>query len=85
MNIFIYSDESGVFDKKHNKYFVFGGLILIDSYEKELCSRAYSKAEKTIRKNSSLPYNTELKATTLIPKDKTKLFRSLNKYRLYNI
>ena len=29
MNIYIYSDESGVFDKEHNDYFVFGGLILL--------------------------------------------------------
>lgn len=27
MNIFVYSDESGVFDKIHNKIFVFGGAI----------------------------------------------------------
>ena len=27
MRIFIYSDESGVFDKKHNDIFVYGGLI----------------------------------------------------------
>ena len=29
MNIYIYSDESGVFDKEHNDYFVFGGLIFL--------------------------------------------------------
>lgn len=29
MDIFVYSDESGVFDVKHNDYFVFGGLILL--------------------------------------------------------
>ena len=29
MNIYVYSDESGVFDKEHNDYVVFGGLILL--------------------------------------------------------
>ena len=29
MDIFVYSDESGVFDVSHNEYFVFGGLILL--------------------------------------------------------
>lgn len=24
VNIYVYSDESGVFDKEHNDYFVFG-------------------------------------------------------------
>ena len=27
MNIYVYSDESGVFDKEHKDYFVFGGLM----------------------------------------------------------
>lgn len=27
MDLFIYSDESGVFDKAHNEIFVYGGLI----------------------------------------------------------
>ena len=27
MNIFVYSDESGVLDKAHNDIFAFGGLV----------------------------------------------------------
>ena len=42
MNLYIYSDESGVFDKAHNNYFVFGGIICIDNNEKEMLSRKYS-------------------------------------------
>lgn len=34
MNIFVYSDESGVFDNKHNDFFVFGGLIILGTEEK---------------------------------------------------
>lgn len=35
MNLYIYSDESGVFDNKHEKYFVFGGLIFLSKFEKD--------------------------------------------------
>lgn len=49
MNLFIYSDESGVFDKYHNDVFVFAGVICIESSNKEKWCRLYSAAEKTIR------------------------------------
>ena len=35
MNIYVYSDESGVFDKVHNDIFVFGGLIMLETSSKE--------------------------------------------------
>ena len=79
MNIFVYSDESGVFDKEHNDYFVFGGVILIGSNEKEVWSRKYSSVEKMLRKNKGVPSDYELKETQITNKEKGKLFRSLNK------
>ena len=39
MNIYVYSDESGVFDRKHNDIYVFGGLILLGTEEKNKWSR----------------------------------------------
>lgn len=36
INIYIYSDESGVFDKKYNNIYVFGGVIILGSKEKEI-------------------------------------------------
>ena len=51
MNIYIYSDESGVFDKAHNDIFVFGGIIILGANEKEVWSRKYSNVESVIRKN----------------------------------
>ena len=42
MNLFIYSDESGVFDNVHNEYFVFGGLTLLGKESKEDWNRLYS-------------------------------------------
>ncbi|MCI8955617.1 MAG: DUF3800 domain-containing protein [Eubacterium sp.] len=78
MNIFIYSDESGVFDKKHNKIFVFGGLIFIDKESKDEWSRKYSHVENVLRESKGVDINYELKATQITNKEKGKLFRSLN-------
>lgn len=78
MNIYVYSDESGVFDKIHNEYFVFGGLILLGNDDKEKWSRIYSSVEKTLRTNKGVDKDYELKATQVTNKEKANLFRSLN-------
>lgn len=78
MNIYIYSDESGVFDKKHNDVFVFGGIIILGTDKKEVWSRKYSNVEKILRKNKGVDKNYELKATQITNKEKGKIFRSLN-------
>lgn len=78
MNIYVYSDESGVFDRVHNHYFVYGGLIIIGSDSKEEWSRKYAAAEKTIRETGKYNSSYELKATSVSNKEKSKLFRSLN-------
>ena len=77
MNIYIYSDESGVFDKEHYQFFIFGGLIIADNENKEIWARKYTAAEKSV--NSDNKYQgRELKGSTLSVKDKNKMFRSLN-------
>lgn len=78
MNIYVYSDESGVFDKEHNDYFVFGGLILLGTEDKEKWSRKYSSIEKILRINKGVTADYELKAAQVTNKEKAKLFRSLN-------
>lgn len=78
LNIFVYSDESGVFDKVHNDFFVFGGLILLGADKKDIWSRKYSSVEKIIRKEEKYSIKYEMKATNLLNKNKYKLFRSLN-------
>lgn len=78
MNLYIYSDESGVFDKVHNDYFVFGGVICLGTDEKDKWSRIYSHSEKILRDSRHINADTELKAAHLSNKDKGKLFRSLN-------
>lgn len=78
MNIYIYSDESGVFDKVHNDIYVFGGVIFLSKEEKEICNRKYSSAEKIIRNSNKLLPSVEVKAATISNTDKGKLYRALN-------
>jgi len=78
MNIYVYSDESGVFDRKHNDIYVFGGLILLGTPEKNEWTRRYSAAEKIIRARENFDADYEIKATSISNANKGKLFRSLN-------
>ena len=84
INIFIYSDESGVFDKIHNDYFVFGGLICIGKESKDIMSRKYSHAENVVRETVHNK-NQEIKASTISNKNKGKLFRSLNECHKFGV
>lgn len=77
MNIFVYSDESGVFDRVHNQYFVFGGITFLSREERDTWSRRYSAFEKTIREAEHIDATGEVKATTVSNKSKSKLYRSL--------
>lgn len=85
MNIYIYSDESGVFDKEHNDYFVFGGIILLGTEDKENWSRKYSSVEKILRTSKDVDKDYELKATQVTNKEKGKLFRSLNACQKFGV
>ncbi len=76
MDLFIYSDESGVFDKKHNEIFVYGGLIFIGRRRRDEYIRRYVTAEKAIRGNK-YAIGDELKACRITNKEKGKLYRSL--------
>lgn len=85
MNIYIYSDESGVLDKAHNDIYVFGGVIVLGNDAKDVLSRKYMKAEKDIRKSKGVDINYELKATQVNNKEKGKLFRSLNNFHKFSV
>ena len=51
-NLYIYSDESGVFDYKHNKYFLFGGLICFSPKERDRTIRKYAHVETVMRQSN---------------------------------
>ena len=77
MDLFIYSDESGVFDKEHNEIYVYGGLIFLGKEQKDDYARKYIAAEKSLR-GQKYAANEELKACRISNKEKGKLYRSMN-------
>lgn len=84
MDLFIYSDESGVFDKVHNEIFVYGGLIFLGKEEKDDYNRRYLTAEKAVR-CGKYSQDEELKACKISNKEKGKLYRSLNQVVRFGI
>ncbi len=78
MNLYIYSDESGVFDKVHNDYFVFGAVIFLSSKKRLKANNSYLKVENRI-KNKYNNKNAEMKGNFVSVKHKRELFQSLNK------
>lgn len=85
MDICVYSDESGVFDQQHNKYFVFGGLIFFSHDESSHAVRRYLQAENVFRNKCGVPLSQELKACVLPNGSKSKLFRALNPFRKFGV
>ena len=85
MNLYIYSDESGVLDKEHNDYFVFGGLVLLDKKQKDDLSQRYSAAEKNIIKSEGMISGQEAKASFISSASKRKLFRLLSHTEKFGI
>ena len=77
MDIFIYSDESGVLDKYHNDFYVFGGVIFLSSDDRDNYARKYIAAEKNIRISEKIPPEIEVKASNITPKSKNKLYRAV--------
>lgn len=65
MDIYIYSDESGVFDNKHYEYFVYGGLIFLNKKDKNNTTNKYISVEKKIRQIMNLSSDIEIKASFL--------------------
>ena len=80
MDIYVYSDESGVFDQLHNEVYVYGGIIFLSKESKDECSRKYKHAEDVVRHNGNYGKETEIKAALVTNKQKSGLFRSLNQH-----
>lgn len=86
MSIFVYADESGVFDLKgRDTIFVFGGLIFLNKAAKDHAQRMYKRAERDLGPDAGCTPSGELKATTLSNVDKGKLFRSLNRVHKFAV
>lgn len=76
MVLYVFSDESGVFDKAHNNFYTYGGIICIGKECKDEWSRRYSTAEKCVGQHYRS--GVEIKAAHITNKEKGKLYRSLN-------
>ncbi len=74
-SIYIYSDESGVFDKHHHDIFVYGGIVCVGQDKASSLTREYLQAEKNLRKSKKYKNLPELKAYYLNNDDKRKLYR----------
>lgn len=85
MHIYVYSDESGVLDKKHCRYFVFGGLVFLSKDERDLWSRKYVSAEKNISQAERIDRSQEVKASSISNESKSKLYKSLKKAERFGI
>lgn len=78
MEIFVYSDESGVLDKVHNDYFVYGGIMFLSKEARDNCTRKFVAAERNTKAAMHMPESIEAKASNISNKQKGKLFRALN-------
>lgn len=85
MDIYIYSDESGVFDKAHNNFFVFGGVMFLNKEDRDSWSRRYIAAEGIIRSSERIGRTEEVKASNISNKSKGKLYRSLNQVEKFGL
>lgn len=85
MSIFVYADESGVFDREHNDVFVFGGLIFLSREERDIARRRYQSAEKKMRKSGAANGHGEMKAIYLNNKQKSSMYRSMNPYHRFGV
>lgn len=77
MKIFIYADESGVFDVNHNDYYVFAWVLCLGK-EMDDVARKYLAIEKILKKKAVYSGLEELKASKLWPNHKMQLYKSLN-------
>lgn len=84
MDLFIYSDESGTFDQKHNNFFIFGGLVCVGQEEKEKYSRMYAHVENIIKEKRTNKKR-EIKGNNTSGPYKAKLFRSLNNVKKFTV
>ena len=85
MNIFVYSDESGVFDVAHNDFYVFGGVLFLSKNEKDNETRKYRAVENNIRYSEKINKYSEVKATSVKNKSKGKLYRALNNCEKFGV
>ena len=76
VNLYVYSDESGVFDISNYDYYAYGGVMFADPVVMQDCLRKYLNIEEQIRKDRDISNEAELKAAMLTPLDRRRLFQT---------
>lgn len=76
MDIYVYSDESGVFDINHNEYYVYGGVIFLNKNDRDVMNRKYKNIERTLKNDNENFKNVEIKANILNGKQKYKIMNA---------
>lgn len=77
MNIFVYVDESGVFDPKHRGFFVLAGLVLLSGEEIKNTQYKFISTEKYAKLADGMDESEEAKACFMSVKARAKLHRSI--------
>ncbi|WGI36637.1 DUF3800 domain-containing protein [Mesomycoplasma lagogenitalium] len=80
MNLYIYSDESGVLDNK-GKYFVYSGFIFIGDQQLQQALIMYGSIEKSVKKQLSIPKNQELKGISFNAQNKYRIIKILKRFK----
>lgn len=84
--ICVFSDESGVFDRNRDDFFVFGGLVL-DAGKREPSDVAnlFSDMEAKMRMKPEYSNVNELKATSLSFQDRRRMFSILKPFHKFGV
>ncbi|QBF34524.1 hypothetical protein EG856_01105 [Mycoplasmopsis phocirhinis] len=85
MNLQIFTDESGVFDLKNNKYYILAGIIIFNKADRINAELKYRDVEINIKTNLKINNEIELKAYSTPPKYKRRLLNTMNKYYKFGI
>ena len=78
MDIYVYSDESGVFDIKTDKFYIYAGLIFLDKKTKDKKKNNFTNFEKSIKRRLNVSKETELKGCNVNPKIVNRIFDYFN-------
>lgn len=75
MKLYVFADESGVFDHAHNELFVYGGIIVLGKHNYDAIVNRHQSLERRLRReDQSLRNVPEIKAAYLNLKQRKRLF-----------
>lgn len=75
MKLYVFADESSVFDHAHNDLFVYGGIIVLGKHNYDAIVNRHQSLERRLRREDpSLKNKPEIKAAYLNLKQRKRLF-----------